>query len=133
MKIHVKIHVDASTRKILRERGLGGSNRAALYAASRFIHHCDPYVPMASGTLKNTAYVEGAKTGGVEVVYNQPYAHYQYYGEAMAGRAPKQYTGVALSYNGAPMRGANWDKRMMADRGGDLTREVARYVKGRAI
>ncbi len=132
MRIRMKIHVDADTRKILRERGLGESRAAAEYAASRVIKYCDPYVPMASGVLKNTAYVD---VGAVftEIVYNQPYAHYQYYGEVMAGPAPKQYTGVALTYNGAPMRGANWDKRMMADRGGDLTRDVARYVKGRAI
>lgn len=129
----MKVHVDADTRKILRERGLGESNRAALYAADRVMKYCDPYVPMASGTLKNTAYVEAGMIGGAEVVYNQPYAHYQYYGEVMAGSAPKQYTGVPLTYNGAPMRGAFWEKRMMADRGGDVTRDVARYVKGRAI
>lgn len=128
----MKVHVDADTRKILRKRGLGESRRAAKYAAARVIKYCDPYVPMTSGVLKKTAYVD---VGAVftEVVYNQPYAHYQYYGEVMAGPAPKQYTGVALTYHGAPMRGANWDKRMMADRGGDLTRDVARYVKGRAI
>ncbi len=132
MKLRMKVRVDADVRRILRERGLGESRRAAEYAAARVIKYCDPYVPMASGALKNTALVEA---GGpdVEVVYNGPYAHYQYYGEVMAGPAPKHYTGAALTYSGAPMRGAHWERRMMADRGGELTKDVAKYVKGRAL
>ena len=51
----------------------------------------------------------------------------------MAGPAPKHYTGAPLTYSGAPMRGAHWERRMMADRGGELTKDVAKYVKGRAL
>lgn len=128
----MKVHVDADTRKILRERGLGESRDAAVFAAGRVMEYCTDYVPKASKTLINDAYI-AADGLDVEVVYNQAYAQYQYYGEVMAGPAPKHLTGVPLTYNEAPMRGAFWEKRMMADRGGDVTRDVARYVKGRAI
>ena len=40
--------------------------------------------------------------------------------------------GRALSYNGAPMRGRDWDKRMMADRGDEVVKAVASYVGGKA-
>ena len=50
------------------------------------------------------------------IIYPGPYAHYQYVGEGMAGRAPKHYTGQPLTYHGGALRGKQWDKRMMADR-----------------
>ena len=129
MKVKVTTSIDAAT--IMRLRGLGESKKAEKFLASEVKRLCDPYVPMQQGTLKNTARV--AEDGGeTAVIYGQPYAHYQYYGEAMAGVAPKQYTGKALTYNGAPMRGANWDKRMLADRGSDLVKSLAQYVGGRA-
>ena len=49
----------------------------------------------------------------------------------MAGRAPKHYTGKPLTYHGAPMRGREWDKRMLADRRDDLVQSVAGYVGGK--
>ena len=125
MKVTVKVDID--TAKILRERGLGGDNRAQVYLASEVKRLCDPYVPMQSGTLKNTAVVA---SDGSAVTYIQPYAHYQYYGEAMAGRAPKQYTGDKLTYSGGGMRGAQWDKRMMADKSKELVSNLEKFIGG---
>lgn len=121
----MKIKVDINTAQILKKRGLGGDHRAQKYLASEVKRLCDPYVPMQQGTLKNTAVVA---SDGSTVTYVQPYAHYQYYGEAMAGRAPKQYTGKPLDYHGAPMRGPNWDKRMMADKSGELVNNLKNYI-----
>lgn len=113
----------------MKQRGLGGDNRAQIFLASEVKRLSDPYVPMQQGILKNTAVVA---SDGSTLTYIQPYAHYQYYGQAMAGPAPKQYTGKALKYSGAPMRGANWDKRMLIDRGDDLTQSIAKFVGGKA-
>jgi hypothetical protein len=121
----MKIKVDINTAQIMKKRGLGGDHRAQKYLASEVKRLCDPYVPMQQGTLKNTAVVA---SDGSSVTYVQPYAHYQYYGEAMAGRAPKQYTGKPLDYHGAPMRGPNWDKRMMADKSGELVNNLKNYI-----
>lgn len=113
----------------MRGRGLGGDNRAQVFLASEVKRLSDPYVPMQQGILKNTAIVAA---DGSTLSYVQPYAHYQYYGEAMAGRAPKHYTGKALTYSGGGLRGPQWDKRMLIDRGDDLTESIARYVGGKA-
>ena len=123
----VKISVDINTAKIMRARGLGGDNGAQIYLASEVKRLCDPYVPMQQGLLKNRAVIA---SDGSTLTYTQPYAHYQYYGEAMGGRAPKKYTGKSLTYNGAPMRGPQWDKRMMADKGNELTKNLAKYIGG---
>lgn len=121
----VNVKVDIPTQKILASRGLGNDNKARKFLASEFKRLCDPYVPMQQGVLKNTAMIAG---DGSYISYNQPYAHYQYYGQVMAGRAPKHYTGDALTYHGA-MRGKEWDKRMLADKSKDLERSMDAYVK----
>lgn len=123
--MNVKANIDAA--KILRERGLGDSKEATRFLASEVERMCRPYVPFESGDLQN-----GAKVTDDSVIYNTPYAHYQYYGEVMAGRAPKHYTGVPLTYHGGGMRGKEWDKRMMADRGDEVRQSFANYVGGKA-
>ena len=123
MKISVNSTVDA--RAIASRKGLGPGGKLRKYLAARVKLHCDPYVPMRSGTLKNTAQIS---SDGSELVYNQPYAHYQYHGMAMAGRAPKHYTGKPLRHNGAPMRGPHWEKRMLADHVHDLEQEVVAFI-----
>ena len=118
--------VDINKAEILKRLGLGGTNKVQKYIASQVKRLCDPYVPMQQGLLKNNATIAG---NGSSIVYTQPYAHYQYYGEVMAGRAPKQYTGKKLTYHGAPMRGAQWEKRMLADKSKDLEASVEAYIK----
>lgn len=122
----VKVKVNIPTAKILKSRGLGSDTGARKFLASEVKRLCDPYVPMQQGLLKNTATIAG---DGSFIVYTQPYAHYQYYGKVMAGRAPKHYTGDDLTYHGAPMRGPQWDKRMLADKSKDLERSIDAYIK----
>ena len=137
MKLSVEI--DFNSAEILRQRGLGGDNRAQKYLASEVKRLSDPYVPMHSGTLKNTAVIAG---NGSSLTYIQPYAHYQYTGKVMgpnyltedgewrSGRAPKHYTGAALEYSGGGMRGPQWDKRMMADKSEELVRNLKTFIGG---
>lgn len=124
----MKVKTDIRPVVILRARGLGDSARARVFLANEVARLSDPYVPMQQGILKNTKQIAG---NGRMITYLGPYAHYQYVGEVMAGRAPKHYTGKPLKYHGAPMRGPEWDKRMMADRRDDLVQSVANYVGGK--
>ena len=121
----MRIKVDINTAKIMKQRGMGGDHRAQVFLASEVKRLSDPYVPMQQGLLKNQAVVA---SDGSTLTYTQPYAHYQYYGEAMAGRAPKQYTGKPLTYHGGPMRGPRWDQRMLADKGGELVSNLKNYI-----
>lgn len=127
MKLSYTSKIDAA--EILRRRGLGDSKAARIILANEAARLCDPYVPKQQGVLKNTVQVA---PDGSEIVYDQPYAHYQYEGRAMGGRAPKQYTGAMLDYHGAPMRGPHWDKRMLADHKYELVDAVAKRVGGKA-
>ena len=121
----VKVSVDFNTSKILSSRGLGASNNARKYLASEVVRLSDKYVPMQQGMLKNQRQIA---PDGSQVVYTSPYAHYQYYGEVMAGRAPKSYTGRKLTYSGAPMRGARWTERMFADKQAEIEKNVKAFI-----
>ena len=125
MRIEVKNYID--TNKLMKKLGLGSDNSVQRYMCSEVARLCDPYVPMQQGVLKNTT---SMASDGSELIYTQPYAHYQYYGEVMAGRAPKHYTGDPLNYHGS-MRGKEWDKRMMADKSDDLKRSIELFIKRR--
>lgn len=128
----VKVKVDINANKIMQQRGIGTSNEFRKYLASQVKNFADPYVPMSSGSgnhFKNKAVVA---QDGSTLTYPGPYAHYQYYGKVMAGSAPKHYTGEDLDYHGAPMRGARWIERMVADKKEDLERSCEAFIKRKA-
>lgn len=62
----------------------------------------EPYVPMATGMLKNSAQI-ASNIGGGELMWDTPYAVKQYY----SNRKPGSTTG--------PLRGPRWGERMKAD------------------
>lgn len=123
----MKIKVDVDIAKIMEIQRRAGDNRTQVYLASEVKRLCDPYVPMQNGPLKNTAIVAG---DGSSLTYNQPYAHYQYAGQVLGGRAPKKPTGAALTYSGGGLRGPQWDKRMLADKSEELAQNLKNYVMG---
>lgn len=137
MRINVKTNID--TGRILRQRGMGGTHELRRYLAARVKLYNDPYTPMQTGALKNTAVISA---DGSELVYRTPYARYQYYGEVYGPNfltsqgwrsgPVKHPTGRPLTYHGAPMRGKLWHERMMRDRARDLKADVAAYLNRRA-
>lgn len=122
----IKVSVDINTNKIMSAHGMGNSNKVRKYIASEVARLSDPYVPMQQGLLKTRRQIA---QDGSQIVYTSPYAHYQWYGEAMGGRAPKKYTGKKLSYSGAPMRGKMWTVRMLADKRSEIENNVETYIK----
>ncbi len=125
----IEVHSTFRAKTTVRRLGIGPDKGLQKYVAARIRLRCDPYVPKRSeklgGTLKNTAQIA---PDGSTITYVQPYAHYQYAGLAMAGRAPKHYTGKMLQHNEAPMRGPYWDERMMADHRADVEADAAAYM-----
>ncbi len=92
----------------------GRYSAAQMYVDSEVLRLSDPYVPFQSGMLKLSGQL-GTVIGSGLVVYNAPYAKYQYYGYVMLGKAPKQLTDIPITYNGAPKRGKLWFERMKVD------------------
>lgn len=108
MATEIQLKLDPAA-KIMAKRHLDGTGRKKV--ASEVKRLCDPYVPMDTGTLKNTAQVLADG-----VLYGQPYAAKQYYTNS-GWQTP---------------RGAYWDRRMLADKGGELTKAVAAFCGGKA-
>ena len=127
MKLDYEVNID--TAKILKKYGLGESKEAQRFLAEDVERKCQPYVPMSAGSGDHM--VDAARVTDDSIIYPGPYAHYQYVGEVMAGRAPKHYTGRDIDYHGGPMRGKQWDKRMMADHGKEVEQDFENYLKGR--
>lgn len=107
---------------------------------------CDPYVPMRSGTLAQTAEISAE---GVR--YTQPYARYQYYGEVYGpnipiikngmivgwfsppGKGTKHPTGRTINYSKEmhPLATSKWDEAMLRDHREDFEKEVAETIAWR--
>lgn len=127
MKMDIQVNIDAE--RILKKYGLGKSKEAQRALAEDVERLCQPYVPLSAGSGAHM--VNAARVTDESIIYPGPYAHYQYVGEVMAGRAPKHYTGQPIDYHGAPMRGKQWDKRMMADKGKEVEKNFENYLRRR--
>jgi len=119
-----------STNKILKDHGLEKDGRVNAFLRDEVDRLCDPYVPMQSGNLKRLK----TYPSNHEIKYISNYAHYVYKGKKAVG--PSRPKGVKrtisnqpLKYNGAPKRGAEWDKRMMRDKGKQVAKDVERFIK----
>lgn len=130
----------ASTKEIKRKLGVepGGYVQKAVDAA--VIRECFPYLPFDEGVLAGSANT-ATEIGSGEVIYDTPYARYQYYGEVYGPNFPitengtivgyysppeKLPTGEKLEYSTEknPMAGSHWFDRAMADHKDDVLKEA---------
>ena len=123
---HVDIH---PLQQLLEVRGLQPRGRVQMYIDEEILRLSAPMVPFQQGSLMQSGQ-SGTDVGSGEVIYNAPYARYQYYGKVMAGRAPKKVIGKSISYQGAPQRGALWFERMKASHVKDLLRGAQNVAGG---
>ena len=145
MAFDIKIKMN-DTNKIIKDHGLDRDGRAVKFLRDTVDRFCDAYIPMQSGKLKNTKLYRDNHS----ITYVSPYAHYMYKGKVYispslgvsgvktkSGRwwSPKGETKTptnrSFNYNGAPKRGAEWDKRMKADRKKDIERDLQNFLKGK--
>lgn len=145
MKIEARFEMD-DPKKILARRNvlLGGSVQK--YIDAEVIRQNEPYVPFDEGALNVSASM-ATDIGSGFVVYDTPYAHYQYYGVVYGPNIPmiiggeltfrspsgatKVPTGQKLTYNKEkhPLAGSFWFERMKADHKDDILKG-ARKVAG---
>ena len=133
-----------SPEYLLASRGLDDGGRVQCIIDQTVIDYCTPYVPASPDrTLEFSAQLS-TRVGSGQVVWNTPYAHYQYMGIVYSpsipivedgilmgffsppGR-PKHPTERELTYDTSqnPMAGPRWFERMKADRLNDIL-DVAR-------
>ena len=149
----MKIEFDArleldDLNAILARRWLLPGGRVQTVVDEAVLRYCAPKVPFDTGYLIRQA-LQTSIIGQGLIVYGTPYARYLYYGEVYGPNIPifeagelagfysppgqkKHPTGRALTYQGAPERGAFWFERMKAEHREDIVREAAAAAGGRA-
>lgn len=140
MDVSYKVELD-SLQTILRKRGLDERGRIQKLCDSEVLRQCEPYTPRDTGALVNSA-TTATDIGSGEVIWNTPYARYQYYGVLMVSPSTgsswakagerKVKTETSLTYHGGGMRGKLWFERWKADRGAELIRRLAAEAGGEA-
>ena len=126
--------------KFIRRSGVGTGGHVQKAVDAAVIRECFPYLPFDEGVLAGSANT-ATKIGSGEVIYDTPYARYQYYGEVYGPNIPivengvvvgywsppeKHPTGRQLQYNTDknPLAGSHWFDRAMADHGEDVLKEA---------
>lgn len=115
MELVVNSTVDLNdVNEILASHGLEPGGKIQQFVATELVKEFDPYVPFRTGVLKGSAVRELAPPYD-EIVYDTPYAARMYYNPQ-------------FNFNGAPMRGAYWDRRAYSDVQDRFLGNVQRFV-----
>lgn len=130
--------------EILQKHGLAPGGRIQKMLTNEIIKISDPYVPFATGILKNTAMMSH---DGTSIFYNAPYARYLWYGKLMVDPitkkgaffkegygfwsrpgVTKELTDRPLQYQGAPQRGSKWVEIAWEKNGNQILSNLERLV-----
>lgn len=105
---------------VIQERlGIEPNGPVQKYFTNRCYQYMLKYIPRDFGDLRSNVDI-----GDDYIVFESPYARYQYYGQREDGSHkinPEHYT--------TPGTGPYWDKEMVSADMQDLLNEVQRYVK----
>ena len=128
--------IDALLEKV----GLNKGGRVQSTIDQTVIDYCTPYVPASPDrTLEFSAPI-ATELGSGLVIWDTPYARYQYYGWVMTDEAGRTWVGPGekkpiitdrpLTYDKSqnPMAGSRWFERMKADRLKDILDEARRVA-----
>ena len=103
------------TSVIIARLGLEPSGRVQRFFTNTCYTHMDKYVPMDQGDLRTNVDIQADR-----IVYEMPYARYQYYGVREDGtHKVNHYT--------TPGSRKYWDRKMWGIEGNDVVREVQDY------
>lgn len=127
MRVNVFLN---SARRIAAERGLQPGGRVQMVLANELMRRSIKRTPKQDGYLNNSRRIINE---GTALLYDMPYARYLWYGEVMAGKAPKYTTGRPLTYQDSPMRGKEWVLRTMEAEKAEILQAVAQAAGGRAV
>lgn len=103
------------------------------------INDSEKYVPFKNGGLRASAHIATVIGSGL-IVYNTPYAHYQYFGKDMVGvetkkhwaekYEPKEYNGKLLYYH-EPGTGSQWFEETKEQNLDKWIKTVGRILDGK--
>ena len=125
-----EVNIDLSPlKKVVDSFDAGGATQH--FFTSELMRLSDNYVPMESSALKTSAQMG---QDGASIIYDTPYATYQWYGRLMVDpitgkgaffkegygfwsrpNTPKVLTSKPLKYHGSSLRGSHWAERCFMD------------------
>lgn len=129
-----------SPAELKRKLGVNPGGYIQKVVDATVIRECFPYLPFDEGVLAGSANT-ATEIGSGEVIYDTPYARYQYYGEVYGPNIPIVENGVVTGYFSPPekfptgeklqysteknpMAGSHWFDRAMADHKDDVLKEA---------
>lgn len=135
---------DFNLQDCIRTLGLEERGKVQSYVTNTVLMLCDSYIPLDEGDLRASGHIEN----GTEVVWNTPYARYQWGGivyedpklnaagfltdagwKSRRG-ANKVPTDRKLNYHNGNKRGDHWVERMMQNGGKNTIERGARRIAG---
>lgn len=137
-----KVAVNLVWRQTFLEDANNRFSSAQKFVDSECIRLMIPYTPMRNGIMMKSP-VLGTKIGSGNIVYQSPYARYQYYGKMMVSRITgspwarqgesKILTEKDLTYDTArhPKAQRMWFEAMKADKKEQILRGTARISGGK--
>lgn len=122
--------------------------KAQKFVDSECIRQMKPYTPFRTGTLEKSATL-GTVIGSGKIVYNCPYARYQYYGIVYGPNYPIYENGVVVGFYSPPKKSSTgrqmkystarhpqaqrlWFETMKARHGKAILRGAAAIAGGKA-
>lgn len=105
------------TSVILANLGLNPNGPVQMFYQNTCYKHMDKYVPYREGTLRINVNLSNPQY----IVYESPYAHYQYIGMREDG------THLVHNYT-TPGTGPYWDKKMVSAEMGEIVKEVQNFI-----
>lgn len=137
-----KVKVDMTpVKSVMGNLGLEPDGAAQKWLTHTIMQRMVRYIPQQTGALaEKNVHMKSPH----EIVYNSPYAHYQWRGELMVDRitgsawskpehGPKVYTGKPLNQTRGknPLAGPYWEQRLMAAEGDQIGKDLAEYITRR--
>lgn len=98
--------------------GIEPNGQVQKFFQSTCYKHMDKYVPMRNGNLRNNVDLSDS----TKIIYQSPYARYQYYGMREDG------SHKVVNYTTAGT-GPYWDRRMVSAEMQDVVQEVQDYIR----
>lgn len=96
--------------------GIQPNGPVQVFFTNTCYRYMDKYVPMKDGNLRTIVDITNNK-----IVYESPYARYQYYGQREDG------SHKVVNYT-TPGTGTYWDKRMWSAEKDDVIQEVQEFI-----
>ena len=138
-RITARLDLKLDPETLLEACGLEPGGRVQKVIDQTVIDFCQPYVPASPNRILEGSAQLATEIGSGMVIWNTPYAHYQYMGIVYGPNIPIKQDGVlvgffsppgrpksptdrALTYDTSqnPMAGPYWFERMKADRMDDI-------------